>query len=151
MATRTLVALLLTVVAGAAEAAAQERLLCPPVAAAVDSAGRRPDIVIRASASADEVRFSSEPKIDVRLTGCSVLDTVRVVERRNLPRPVQPNVTYRNVHIAVEILGHLDAQCLLAGIGGGAAAPGADSLRGHLPNLCSGTPTDSAAPGPVRR
>ena len=99
----------------------------------------------------DEVRFSSEPKVDIRLNGCSVLDTVRVVERRNLPRPVQPNVTYRNVHIAVEILGHLDAQCLLAGIGGGAAAPGADSLRGPLPNLCSGTPADSAVPAPVRR
>jgi hypothetical protein len=150
MATRTLVPLLLlTGLVGASEAAAQEGSLCPPAGATVDSAGRRPDIVIRASASAEEVRFSGEPKIDVRLTGCSVLDSVRVLERRNLPRPVQPNVTYRDVHIAVEILGHLDVQCLLPTLAG--AAAGADSLRGRLPTLCRGAPADSAAPAPVRQ
>jgi hypothetical protein len=65
------------------------------------------------------VRFASQPRIQVRLCG-GVLDSVRVLERRNLPDPVQPGVTYRNVFIAVEILGHLNAECLASRITGAA-------------------------------
>ncbi len=80
-----------------------------------------PAIVLRAAASAREVRFASQPRIQVRLCG-GLLDSVRVVERRNLPDPVQPGVTYRDVYIAVEILGHLNAECLASRITGQGAA-----------------------------
>ncbi len=70
-----------------------------------------PTIILRASASAREVRFASQPQISIRLCG-GILDSVRILERRNLPDPVQPGVTYRDVFIAVEVLGHLNAQCL---------------------------------------
>ena len=82
---------------------------------------RGPAIILRATASAREVRFASQPRIRVRLCG-GVLDSVRIVERRNLPDPVQPGVTYRDVFIAVEILGHLDAECLASRITGSGAA-----------------------------
>jgi hypothetical protein len=114
-------------------AAGQDGPLCPPASSTADSTARKPDLVIRASASAESVRFSSEPRIDVRLTGCSVLDTVKVTERRNLPRPVQPDVTYRNVFVAVEILGHLDARCLLSNV----SAAGLDSLAVGSSSLSS--------------
>jgi hypothetical protein len=82
-------------------------------------ASQAPAIILRASASAREVRFASQPRIQVRLCG-GVLDSVRVLERRNLPDPVQPGITYRNVFIAVEILGHLNAECLASRITGAA-------------------------------
>jgi len=72
-------------------------------------------VIIRASASAREVRFASQPRILVRLCG-ALSDSVHVVERRNLPDPVQPGATYRDVYIAVEIMGHLNAECLSARI-----------------------------------
>ena len=80
-----------------------------------------PAIILRASASAREVRFASQPRVHVRLCG-GVLDSVRVLERRNLPDPVQPGVTYRDVFIAVEILGHLNADCLASRITGQAVS-----------------------------
>jgi hypothetical protein len=74
-----------------------------------------PAIVIRAEVSAREVRFAKQPEIRVILANGTV-DSVRVVERRNLPDPVSPGVTYRDVFIAVEILGRLNAECLSARI-----------------------------------
>lgn len=73
-------------------------------------------IVLFASASARAVRFASPPRIVVRLNG-AVSDSVHVIARRNLPERVQPGVTYRDVYIAVEIIGHLNAQCLARAIG----------------------------------
>jgi hypothetical protein len=75
-----------------------------------------PTIVLLASVTAREVRFASQPRIQVRLCG-AVTDSVRVVERKNLPDPVQPGTTYRDVSIAVEIFGHLNADCLARRIG----------------------------------
>jgi hypothetical protein len=77
---------------------------------------RGPAIILRASASAREVRFAAQPQIVVRLCG-GVTDSVRVVERRNLPERIQPGTTYRDVYVAVEILGHLNAQCVASRIG----------------------------------
>jgi hypothetical protein len=92
--------------------------------AASGVASQAPAIILFASASAREVRFASQPRIRVRLCG-GVLDSVRVLERRNLPDPVQPGVTYRDVYIAVEILGRLNAECLAGRITGGADSSGA--------------------------
>jgi len=79
-------------------------------------------IVLYASASAREVRFAAQPRIVVRLCG-AVTDSVHVLERRNLPERIQPGTTYRDVYIAVEIIGHLDAQCLAQRIGVAPAHP----------------------------
>jgi hypothetical protein len=72
-------------------------------------------VVIFAEVSAREVRFTKQPTIRVVLANGTV-DSVRVIERRNLPDPVQPGVTYRDVAIAVEIIGRLNAECLAARI-----------------------------------
>lgn len=102
-----------------------------------DSAStRRPAIILRASASAQEVRFASQPRIVVRLCG-GTLDSVHVIERRNLPSPVVAGTTYRNVYVAVEILGHLDAACIASKLGAGGSAP--------TPTVCGSlSATDSA-------
>ncbi|HMC56371.1 MAG TPA: hypothetical protein VKH19_14415 [Gemmatimonadaceae bacterium] len=108
----------------------------PSVAAPADHA----TIVLFASASAREVRFQSQPRIVVRLCG-AVTDSVHVVERRNLPERVQAGVTYRDVYIAVEIMGHLNADCLARriGVAGGPGASTGDA------NCAFVTVNDSAA------
>jgi hypothetical protein len=42
------------------------------------------------------------------------MDSLHVVERRNLPDPVVVGHTYRDVYVAVEIFGRLDAGCISA-------------------------------------
>jgi hypothetical protein len=87
----------------------------------------RPDLVLYAEVSAEEVRFDAQPEIRVSLGGCASLDTVRVLERRNLPRPVVVGQTYRDVFVAVEILGYLEGRCLAERLG--ARTTAADSAR----------------------
>jgi hypothetical protein len=67
---------------------------------------------ILASVTAAEVRFVGSPKICVTLTGDAQLDSVRVTGRRNLASPVVSGTTYRNVYVAVEIVGRLNAECI---------------------------------------
>jgi hypothetical protein len=52
------------------------------------------------------------------MRGDARLDSVRVVERRNIRSPVSVGTTYRNVYVAVEILGHLNARCIASRITG---------------------------------
>ena len=92
-------------------------------------------IVIQAEVSAREVRFNRQPTLKVALAYGTV-DSVRVIERHNLPDPVQPGVTYRDVRIAVEIIGHINAQCLSARI-----------TRQQLPAVCT-TPSDTTKRSP---
>ena len=75
-----------------------------------------PDIILRAAVQANEVRFASQPRVRVRL--CWGGDTLRVVQRENLPSPVVAGTTYRNVYVAVELLGRLNAECLVDRIAG---------------------------------
>ncbi|HYH80281.1 MAG TPA: hypothetical protein VEX86_10800 [Longimicrobium sp.] len=114
---------------------------CAGDSARADTAGAV--VVIRASATIDEVTFRTEPRASARVVGCGG-PAVRVVERRNLPERVEPGVTYRDVRIAVEIVGRVEAACLaalagdagLAGaLGGGACgAPArADTARTSAP------------------
>src|SRR6476469_7827887 len=58
------------------------------------------DVLLLVGIHADEVRFASQPHLRVRL--CWGGDTLRVVQRDNLPSPIVPGTTYRNVYIAVE-------------------------------------------------
>ena len=94
-------------------------------AAGVAESRDRPTIIIYAEASAREVRFAAQPRIVVRLCG-ALTDSVRVVERRNLPERVQPGTTYRDVFIAVEIIGRLNAECLSQRITGERGATRSD-------------------------
>lgn len=73
-----------------------------------------------AAVQADEVQFARQPKICVTMSGDVRLDSVRVVGRRNLASPVVSGTTYRDIYVAVEILGHLNAECISARITGAA-------------------------------
>jgi hypothetical protein len=79
--------------------------------------GGAPDIILRVGIHADEVRFAKQPNVRVRL--CWGGDTLRVVQRQNLPSPVVAGTTYRNVYVAVELVGRLNAECLanILGVG----------------------------------
>ena len=77
-----------------------------------------PTVRLLASVEAAEVRFASQPQICVRLRGDATLDSVHVLARRNIRSPVTTGTTYRNVYVAVEILGHLNADCIAARITG---------------------------------
>lgn len=79
------------------------------------------DVLLLVGVHADEVRFASQPRVRVRL--CWGGDTVRVVQRDNLPSPIVPGTTYRNVYIAVELLGRINAECLADRIGVGSGSP----------------------------
>ena len=107
---------------------AQEPPSCPVVAGErADTAARPPDVLLRAAVSARELRVNGVPKAQVRLLGCELADSVRVLERRNLPSPLAPG-TYRDVFVAVEILGYLDAHCLLSRLGVDLSPTAVDSL-----------------------
>jgi hypothetical protein len=79
------------------------------------------DVILLVGIHADEVRFAAQPHVRVRL--CWGGDTLRVVQRDNLPSPIVPGTTYRNVYIALEIVGRLNAECLADKLGVGNASP----------------------------
>lgn len=85
-------------------------------------------VKILAWVSADEVTFRARPQVSARVGNCAG-PAVRVLERRNLPERVEAGATYRDVYIAVEIVGRVEASCLaaLAGDAGLAAALGGDA------------------------
>lgn len=97
----------------AAPAAAQA---CAAVGA--DSAAARParppDVLIVANATIAELRFGTDPRTQVRATGCPGAESVVTTQRQNLPDPVQPGVTYRDVRVGVEIRAWLNLECLPA-------------------------------------
>ena len=120
-------------VGSGAELAAWDSASCPSLAQArsstsVDSA-RNPTVILCASVGAREVHFATQPDISVRLTG-TLGDSVRVLERRNLPKPVVAGATYRDVYVAVELVAHLVDSCRQEGA--------ADSVRAGAPSsLCA--------------
>lgn len=71
-----------------------------------------PDILLLAQVQANEVRFASQPRVRVRL--CWGGDTLRVVQRENIPSPIVAGTTYRNVYVAVELLARLNAECAVS-------------------------------------
>src|SRR6185436_12011122 len=82
-------------------------------AAPVDTG--RVAVRIFAEASAREVKFSAQPELRVRLAGG--LDSIHVIERRNLPSPIVMGTTYRDVYVAVEIFGRVNADCIARQLG----------------------------------
>lgn len=67
---------------------------------ATDSA----DIAITATVTAKELLFEVVPNPTVEFPGKHKRDTVWDAERENLPRPVEPGVTYRNIGIRLKIV-----------------------------------------------
>jgi hypothetical protein len=93
---------------------------------AADSA--KPDIAIIARVEARELRFNAQPQASLKLAGCPQVDTSLVVLRTNLPKPVQPGVTYRNVVIDFRLLMKLtEFECYLSG--GTCPLPSRDTTR----------------------
>ena len=117
-----------------APAAAQDPCALLPIAPAA-AGDSLPDVVIRATATAREVRFNTQPRTAVRTLGCA--DSLVVTERVNLPDPVEPGVTYRDVRVGVEIRADFRITCLLPAL---AADPA-------LAELCA-PPASSSAQQP---
>jgi hypothetical protein len=70
--------------------------------------GNRPDVEIGASFKAKKLRFNKVPKTEVefdkesevRLEGATPeIETASGSKRENLPDEVEPNKTYRDVHV----------------------------------------------------
>ncbi|HXT15747.1 MAG TPA: hypothetical protein VN706_08960 [Gemmatimonadaceae bacterium] len=103
----------------------------PPSSTARDSNKAGPvDVVIFAAATAREVTFASQPDLRVRL--CGGLDSIHVLERRNLPSPVVAGTTYRDVYVAVQIFGRLNADCITRTLTGRAPRDTANAKSSQL-------------------
>lgn len=61
------------------------------------------DVSITARVTARELRFEKVPNTSVEFTGKPRRETVWEAERQNLPTPVQPGVTYRDIGITLRI------------------------------------------------
>jgi hypothetical protein len=58
-----------------------------------------PDIEIGAVVRAKKLRFKKTPKTDIRFRGEPEIESGSGSKRENLPDKVEPDVTYRDVHI----------------------------------------------------
>jgi hypothetical protein len=104
------------------------------------------DVVLWVGVHADQVRFASQPHVRVRL--CWGGDTLRVVQRTNIPSPVVAGTTYRNVYVAVELVGRLNGECLANAIGVGSrtgTAPPRTRAGANPPSGASATATAASA------
>lgn len=61
------------------------------------------DLSITATVTARELRFETVPNPKVEFTGSHERKTEWDAERQNLPRPVEPGVTYRDIGIRLKI------------------------------------------------
>lgn len=77
--------------------------------------GGTPDVILFVSFSADQLRFNSQPNAAIRF--CWGGDSLRVVERRNLPSPVVAGTSYKDVYIAAELRMYLSPECLARAFG----------------------------------
>lgn len=78
----------------------------PPASQQTSSSSPSPkeaDLSITANVTARELRFDVVPDPKVEFTGKPERRTSWEAERQNLPRPVQPGVTYRDIGIQLKI------------------------------------------------
>jgi hypothetical protein len=61
------------------------------------------EVSITANVTARELKFETVPNPTVEFPGNPVQETVWDAKRENLPRPVEPGVTYRNIGIRLRI------------------------------------------------
>lgn len=93
--------------------------------AGFDTIGIKPDLLFRATVRARTVRFAGVPQQELKLLGCGGRDSFRVTTRDNLPRPIQPNVTYSNAVISIEIRSYFS--CVVNNAALGSVCPAGDS------------------------
>ena len=62
------------------------------------------DLAITANVTAQSLRFETVPNVTVEFPGKPRRETAWEAERTNLPRPVQPGVTYRDVGVRLKIV-----------------------------------------------
>ena len=62
------------------------------------------DLAITANVTAQSLRFETVPNVTVEFPGSPRRETAWEAERTNLPRPVQPGVTYRDVGVRLKIV-----------------------------------------------
>lgn len=72
-----------------------------------DIGSLEPDIEIVARVRADQLRFDSEPKVQVRFPGSGRRDSRHVTTRRNIDKPVKRGKIYRRVIVATRISSRL--------------------------------------------
>lgn len=103
----------LTLVAAAAAHPLSAQVTCPAAGDSASNAAAPAEVVrLLAYAHIAQLRFSHTPSATAETSGCpGEAAGVRVVQRRNLPEPVQPGVTYGDVEVAVEIRGGLQVLC----------------------------------------
>jgi hypothetical protein len=69
-----------------------------------DVAPETADLAITAHVTARELRFETVPDVNVEFTGQPQRETEWDAVRENLPRPVQPGVTYRDIGVRLKIV-----------------------------------------------
>ncbi len=77
----------------------------PASGQAADSTARpaTPLLRLHGAVSADRVVHRAAPRVHVRFSGTAP-DTLSAATRTNLPRPVTPGETYRNVRVTFEVV-----------------------------------------------
>ncbi len=101
-----------------------------------------PTVHLIVGVHADQVTFAKQPNVRVRL--CFGGDTLRVLQRTNIPSPVVAGTTYRNVYVAVELIGRLNAECLSNAIGVGTAQSQRTSTAQQAAGAQAGAPTSAS-------
>jgi hypothetical protein len=69
-----------------------------------DVAPETADLAITAHVTARELHFETVPDVNVEFTGQPKRETEWSAVRENLPRPVQPGVTYRDIGVRLKIV-----------------------------------------------
>ncbi|MGA9994665.1 MAG: hypothetical protein WBP93_04575 [Pyrinomonadaceae bacterium] len=105
---RELLLILALLAVCASNAAAQERTnsrqsTAPTQTIAAAPSDDNADVSITANVTARELKFEAVPNPNVEFTGNHERITVWDANRQNLPRPVEPFVTYRNIGIQLKI------------------------------------------------
>jgi hypothetical protein len=101
------------------------------------------DVAITATVTAKELRFEIVPDPTVEFPGKPRRDTVWEAERENLPRPVEPGVTYRNIGIRLKIVSRFaDIERIVA------EALGEVPVTDETPPAEKTTPQTNASPSP---
>jgi hypothetical protein len=67
-------------------------------------------VVIHARARVAELQFATAPRAGIEVNGCATRP-IEVTIRNNLPEPVQPNVVYRDVEVAIRIATNVRVLC----------------------------------------
>jgi hypothetical protein len=114
------------------------------------------DLSITANVTARELRFDVVPEPKVEFTGKPERRTSWEAERQNLPRPVQPGVTYRDIGIQLKITSvFADIDRIVAEALGEVPATSDDAPQPAQPAPASSpqqdtTPTPNAPPPTTR-